>query len=194
MTEAGQGGRGILNGSMSLARLTLVSEEEVLALPESMDRVELLDGEVIVTPSPSPWHQELLSRIVVALRLWARSHPGPVYVGLAPLDVRFGAGRILQPDAFVVLDRVDVAVEGPLARVPEICVEVLSTNRAHDRLTKRFVFATAGVRELWVVEPSGLIERWHGQSLNEAEEVREALRTTLLPGFGLAIEELFKRP
>jgi len=150
---------------MLVSRPTLVSEAEFLALPESMDRIELLDGEVIVTPSPSVWHQELLARIVHRLRSWGEDYGGSVFIGQAPLDVRFAPGRILQPDAFVVLGDFSFDVEGPLDRVPDLCVEVLSTNRAYDRLTKRVVYATSGVRELWLLEPSGSLERWTGQGL-----------------------------
>jgi Uma2 family endonuclease len=178
---------------VSESRPTLVSEEEFLALPETMDRVELVDGEVIVSPSPSLWHQELLARIVHSLRSWVAGHSRPVFVGLAPLDVRFGSGRILQPDAFVVCAEVSFDESGPLDRVPEICVEVLSTNRSFDRLTKRVVYAASGVQELWLVEPAGTVERWHGQGLNEKEELTSRLDTPLLPGYVLDIEALFRR-
>jgi Uma2 family endonuclease len=116
-----------------------------------------------------------------------------VFIGLAPLDVRFAPGSILQPDAFVILGSVPFDREGPVDRVPEICIEVLSTNRAYDRLTKRFVYARAGVRELWLVEQSGLIEHWFGPGLNEAEELTEVLTTSLLPGFELDLAKLFKK-
>lgn len=178
---------------MPVSRPTLVSEEEFLSLPESMDRIELLEGEVIVSPSPSVWHQELLSRIVHALRSWQETRAEPAFIGQAPLDVRFGPGRILQPDAFVCLDAVSFDLEGPLDHIPELCVEVLSTNRAYDRLTKRLVYAASGVRELWLVEPSGSIERWSGHGLNEAEVLAATLATPLLPGFELDIEALFCR-
>lgn len=178
---------------MSVLRPALVSEEEFLTLPETMDRVELLDGEVIVSPSPSVWHQELLSRVVHRLRSWREGYPGAAFVGQAPLDVRFGPGRILQPDAFVLLEEVSFDLEGPIDRVPDLCVEILSTNRAYDRLTKRIVYATSGVRELWLLEPSGSIERWSGQGLNEAEELATTLATPLLPGFELDLVALFRR-
>lgn len=179
---------------MPVSRPALVSEEEFLALPETMDRIELLEGEVIVSPTPSVWHQELLSRIVHALRSWQETHSGRIFIGQAPLDVRFGPGRILQPDAFVCMgEPVSLELEGPLDRVPDLCIEVLSTNGAYDRLTKRFVYAASGVQELWPIEPSGSIERWSGQGLNEAEELAESLTTPLLPGFELDLEMLFRR-
>lgn len=178
---------------MSLARPTFVSEEEFLDLPETMDRIELLDGEVIVSPSPSVWHQELLSRVVQTLRTWTEEQGHGGFVGQSPLDVRFGSGRILQPDAFLVLGGVSLEHEGPIEQIPDLCLEVLSTNRAYDRLTKRIVFATAGVRELWLVEPSGSIERWHGQGLNEAEVLADVLRTPLLPEYRLDVTQLFRR-
>ena len=178
---------------MPVSRPTLVSEEEFLALPESVDRIELVDGEVIVSPSPSVWHQELLSRIVHRLRSWQEAHARSVFIGQAPLDVRFGPGRILQPDAFLCLGDVSFDLEGPLDRIPDLCIEVLSTNRAYDRLTKRLLYAGAAVEELWLVEPSGSIERWTGQGLNEAELVTETLTTPLLPAFELDVEQLFRR-
>ncbi len=187
------GARAATIDDVKTPRPTLVSEAEFLRLPPSMERVELIDGELIMSPSPGPWHQELLARIVVALRGWAGAQPRTVFVGLAPLDVRFGASRILQPDAFLILDAVPLDAAGPIERVPELCVEVLSTNRAYDRLTKRQVYAAAGVREYWVVEPSGVIERWYGEGLNEAEELSNQLTSALLPGFTLSLEQLFRR-
>jgi Uma2 family endonuclease len=176
---------------MLSAQRKLVSEAEFLELPESLEKVELIDGEVIVSPSPTYWHQEVLSRLVFALRTWAGTRPSPITVGQAPLDVRFGPGRILQPDAMVLLARVDPAHDGPLTRVPELCVEALSSNRVHDRVIKRLLYAAAGVQEYWVVEPAGLIERWTGPGLARADELRDQLTSPLLPGFELDLPRLF---
>jgi Uma2 family endonuclease len=179
------------NRVMESVRSQLVTEEEFLSLPESLERQELLDGEVIVAPSPSFRHQEVLRRILAALGLWADRQERPVTIGQSPLDVRFAPGRILQPDAFVILDAVPLDLEGPVQRVPEICIEVLSTDRVYDRVTKRYVYAAAGVREYWVVHARGPIERMHGEGLGAIELCSERLVTPLLPGLELDVSTLF---
>lgn len=175
---------------MHALRPTLVTEEEFLSLPTSTSKVELLDGEVIVAPAPSWRHQTVLSNLVFALKIWARTRPGPVSVGQSPVDIRFAEGRILQPDAFVIFDRVPLDTRGPLDRIPELCVEVLSTDRVMDRVTKRSIYAGAGVREYWVVEPTGVVERWHGDGLGQADEIGGVLESPLLPGFSLDVRTL----
>lgn len=177
---------------MATAR-PLVTEEEFLTLPESTSRVELLDGEVVVAPSPSLWHQEIVGRLAFELRAWARGRSSPVCVGQAPMDVRFAPGRILQPDLFVILGVVPLDQQGPVAQVPELCVEVLCANRAYDRLTKRMVYAAAGVREYWLVDPAGVVEVWSGEGLAECVELSAGLTSLLLPGFQVDLALLFHR-
>ena len=93
----------------------------------------------------------------------------------------------------MTLTRPALVSEEEFLALPEICVEVLSTNRAYDRLTKRVVYAAAGVRELWVVEPAGVVERWFGHGLNESEELTSELISPLLPGCEIELERLFRR-
>ena len=130
-------------------------------------------------------------RLVGALRAWASKQKRPVTVGQVPLDVRFAPGRILQPNAFVLFERVQRGHTGPIDTVPALCVEVLSEDRVHDRVTKRLLYAAAGVTEYWVVEPAGLIERWSGAGLARADAVRDRLTSPCLPGFSLDLRRLF---
>lgn len=175
---------------MTTGARALVTEAEFLALPESTQPLELVDGEVIVAPSPSYWHQEVLGRLVTELRQWARGH-ADITIAQAPIDVRFASGRILQPDAMVFLEPLPKDIATPLHRIPAICVEVLSTNRAYDRITKRYIYAEAGVQEYWLVDPAGVIERRHGPALALDEEVADRLESSLLPGFSLPVDRLF---
>ena len=176
---------------MSLAR-ALVSEAEFLELPETNEKIELLLGEVIVSPAPSLRHQTILIGLVRALTAWAEGRPAPrPLVGQAPTDIRFGYSRILQPDGFVFLDPPDIDAPGPVDRVPDLCIEVLSSNRAYDRITKRAVYADAGVKELWVVESHPLIERFTGAGLASSIEVTDQLTTEILPDFELSVASVY---
>src|SRR5687768_12918633 len=103
---------------------SLVTEEEFLGLPESTERVELLDGEVIGPPSPDDEHQGLVASLAIDLGTWARAHP-PAAMRFAPLDVRFGPSRILQPDLMMFLAGLPPGSKTPLTVVPDLCVEVL---------------------------------------------------------------------
>lgn len=176
---------------MHALKRPLVSEEQFLAFPVSLDKVELVDGEVVLSPSPTFWHQTVVRRLATALSLWAEPTRGRFTVAVAPSDVRFGVDRILQPDLYVVEGRIPRDHAGPVDRIPVLCVEVLSTDRLYDRVTKRLVYAQAGVREYWVVEAAELVERWTGGDLDRAEEVRDLLTSPLLPGFSVRVPELF---
>lgn len=169
----------------------LVSEEEFLCLPETVSPMELVDGEVIMAPAPTAWHRELLLRLTIQLREWAASQTPAPTVLTAPLDIRIAPQRIVQPDAMLYLAPLDLRQDGPIDRVPDLCIEILSTNRSYDRVTKRYLYAEAGVREYWMVDPAGLIERRHGAGLGITDELGDRLVSPLLPGLSLDVTKLF---
>jgi Uma2 family endonuclease len=151
--------------------------------------LELTEGQLESRPRPTP--------MFLALELIVRALAPPAGLSRRTLPPDLAAVWSRRPCfrprpmSAVVFARIPRDHEGPLDRVPELCVEVLSTDRTHDRVTKRLLYAASDVREYWVVEPSGLIERWSGPGLAQAEEVREILTTPLLPGFSLDLAALF---
>ena len=171
----------------------LWTEAEFLALPESKNRTELLDGECISEPSADFDHEERAARLWLALRGWAAQRDPRPDVCKAALDVRFAPGRILQPDVFVYLQPLPRPVRMPIETIPDLCIEVVSRDRVYDRVTKRQIYAAAGVREYWtVVAELGFVERWTGPGLDAREELRDTLETPLLPAFKLDLAELMK--
>lgn len=167
-----------------------ISEQEFLALPETAQPMELVDGEVVMSPSPSFWHQEVLTRLVGELRAWARTQQPAPTVAQSPLDIRLAPDRILQPDAMVFLEPLERTQAQPITRVPDLCVEVLSTNRSYDRITKRYIYAEAQVQEYWIIDPAGFIERRRGSGLVKLSEHETTLDSELLPGFRLDVAQL----
>jgi Uma2 family endonuclease len=90
----------------------------------------------------------------------------------------------------VFLEALDRNVASPIQRIPELCIEVLSNNRTYDRVTKRFMYAEAGVAEYWIVDPAGIIERRSGPGLARRQDVGGWLTSELLSGFEIDVGEL----
>ena len=177
--------------SKSPAADHLMTEAEYLALPETMTKTELFDGELVRQPSPGGEHQHSVGRLHLLLANWAATAMPRAEVWLSPLDVKFAPGRILQPDLLVFLEPLVRPVRMPIDRVPDLCIEVVSTRRVYDRVTKRLAYGEAGVRDYWtVVQALGFIERWTGSHLAMREECRDRLMTPLLPGFELDVMAL----
>lgn len=175
---------------MHATRRRLVTEEEFLQLPESNLPTELIDGEVRVAPAPSFWHQRVAGRLFFELERWAREKSGFTVV-LSPIDIRFRRQRILQPDIAVFDKPIPRDQKGPIEIIPTLCVEVVS-DTMYDRVTKRLVYAAAGVPEYWCVDQNGAIEVWTGEDLGANEFYAETLTSPRLPDFSVNIPALFQ--
>jgi Uma2 family endonuclease len=116
-------------------------------------RHELLFGNLIVAPSPTVRHQ------VIALFLWRHLQRSTKntrgWVCAAPADVILAEHSVVQPDIYyVAADRKDMPLDGRMKGAPDLIVEVLSPGTAvRDRHVKLNLYAQAGVREYWLVDP-----------------------------------------
>jgi len=127
--------------------LTLEDFEALRDAAESGHRYELVDGSLIVTPSPSWLHQVASSRLMAVL---IRSNPDPdrLLVLHAPFDVLLGSDTAIQPDLMVF----DARDDEP--RLPLLTVEILSPSTRHlDIGLKWSRYASAGIPSYWVVDP-----------------------------------------
>ena len=105
----------------------------------------------------------------------------------------------MQPDLlFVSRDRAHLLAGGDNVRgAPDLVVEILSPATAErDRGYKRALYGKHGVMEYWVVDPSAetvWIHRLQGRALVVAQTLHrgQTLRSSLLPGFGLDLEDVF---
>lgn len=168
-----------------------LSEAEFLALPETTRRVELVDGEVLVAPAPSALHQEVLRRLVRELERGLAAAEPNVTLLFAPTDVRFGDRRILQPDVALWRRSLALPATGPITTVPDVCVEILSNDRAYDRTTRRAIYADAGVPEYWVVELYGPLELWTGERLSHSQTFHDRIVSVAIPGLEIDLARVF---
>lgn len=127
---------------------------DYMELPEDGPRFQLMRGWLVREPSPTERHQRAIGNLHVFLRRWVSAgRSGVVY--LAPFDVVLSDEDVVQPDIlFVSAERRSVVTPKNVQGAPDLVVEVLSpgTDR-RDRVVKLRIYAEAGVREAWVVDP-----------------------------------------
>jgi Uma2 family endonuclease len=143
---------------MSILSRPLTYADLQRARDASDERLELIEGEIVVTPSPSLMHQIVLHRLAV---LFDRAivEPGLGWVIEAPFDVFLDEQDVPQSDLMVVLrDRTEILGSEGLAGAPRLVVEILSLSTAgRDRVRKRNLYARFGVPEYWLVDPDARI-------------------------------------
>lgn len=166
------------------------------ALPEGT-RVQLIDGELIMSPAPSVFHQRTVGRFFRRLAQFAdRNEAGEAFI--SPIDVKLDNEQAFQPDVvFVSAERLPIVKDSHIEGAPDLVAEVLSPSTGYyDLAAKRLVYEAAGVREYWLLDPKlrqieVLTRQPSGFKRHAlAREAGEAA-SALLPGFSVTVAQLF---
>ena len=122
------------------------------AFPDDGKRYEIIDGELYVTPAPSPLHQRVSKRLQRQLEAYFEVG-GLGEVFNAPIDLILTHHDVVQPDLVVVTEARQVSGRG-IEGAPLLVVEVLSpSTRAQDRTVKARRYAALGIPHNWIVDP-----------------------------------------
>jgi Uma2 family endonuclease len=128
--------------------------DDLLQMPDDGKRYEIIDGELYVSPSPIPRHQELSQRLALLIGNHVQEHHlGKLYT--APLDVRLEEHGIVEPDLlFISTERMAIIGGTTINGAPDLLIEVLSpSTRSRDETLKAELYARSGVREYWLADP-----------------------------------------
>ncbi len=166
-------------------------------LPDDGQRYEILDGVLLMTPAPDISHQRSSVRLVYYLMQYVEfAELGRVLH--APVDVELSATQVFQPDILVVLGpRLHLLHEKRVVGAPDLLVEIASpTTARYDRGEKKRAYASAGVREYWIVDPRArtvevlvLSEgEYHGQGVFAGAAM---LQSSVIPDVPVSVQQLF---
>jgi Uma2 family endonuclease len=165
-------------------------------LPESNSPTELWDGELVMSPTPSFFHQQIVDRFHDRLKAWVRRHRlGKT--GVAPLDMVLTARRAVQPDVLFVSDERSEIIRDRIMGAADLVAEVLSPeSRRRDRFDKRDLYEQHGVREYWLIDPEAQTVEVLCLQAGEYELAGRWLpgqkaQSRLLKGFAVAVSDLF---
>jgi Uma2 family endonuclease len=172
--------------------------DEYAALPDDGKRYEIMNGVLIMAPSPEADHQSAVLRLgYFLLQIVEFARLGRVLS--APFDVRLTSERVVQPDVLVVLNaNLHKIVKKYMVGGPDLVVEVASSGTAiYDRLSKFEAYEQAGVSEYWIVHPQEktievlILEGSGYQSLGTFKG-KDTLPSRIVPGIvNVAVEQFF---
>ncbi len=145
------------------------------------ERVELLDGEIVLMPPPGPEHDSTLGRFnrLLVTRLGERA----LVFGGATLPLSFNSAP--NPDYELLVPREDFYRNGRPRPAEDVyaVIELSMSSLAYDRGRKLRAYASARIREYWVVD----IAHWAVEVHREPSDVGYASRHIARPGQSIAL-------
>lgn len=118
--------------------------EEYFALPDDEFRYELIDGVILMSPSPTTNHQHVAAQIFLQLSSFLQN--SPVGMVFYEIDIRFSANLVYRPEiVFVRKENLPRAVPR-IDFAPDAIVEVVSPESRASAAVPGFSLDLAAVR------------------------------------------------
>jgi Uma2 family endonuclease len=128
--------------------------DDYLMLGEMKTPCQLINGELIMSPSPTPYHQAIAGNLYDLLRAEAKKTDGIVF--FAPIDLHIDRKNVFQPDLiYISKENKHIITQRAIEGVPDLVVEVISpSNIFSDRYIKKKIYQKIGIKEYWIVDPA----------------------------------------
>jgi Uma2 family endonuclease len=158
----------------------LLTTEDLIALPDDDNTYELIEGELIVSRTPTLTHQRILINLATAIKNYLERNPiGEVF---PTPGVIFDKYNSVIPDLVFLTNEqlARVGAESHIHLAPALAVEIVSPGRENarrDRVVKLQVYGKFGVGEYWVADPES-----RTLEIYRPAEVALGLATTLGDG------------
>jgi Uma2 family endonuclease len=166
-----------------------------MALPDDGKQYELIHGEMVMSPSASYEHSEVLLFVGGRLSEFVRAHSlGRVGI---ETDVVMGKDLVLRPDINFISKRQASIVRGHIYGAPDLVVEITSPgNWQMDIFAKMHDYERFGVREYWaldIVDRRFKAYQWHlrGKRYQGGLVATRVIKSRVLKGFVLKLEEVW---
>jgi Uma2 family endonuclease len=160
---------------------------------------QLINHELIMSPSPIPFHQLISRRLIKAISDFLGDKIDDGFLVYAPMDVKLDDGNVLQPDIlYVIPERKAQIVNECVEGAPDLVIEILSPSNAYyDLRQKKNIYEKYGVKEYIIIDPieqsAELYSLKEGiYELYQKAQNNEQLNSVLLPGLSIELPKLFK--
>lgn len=164
-----------------------MSEAEFLALPEEKPYLEYVDGVVLQKPTPNKAHRVIVEELIFRIGLYRREKGGKAGPE-GRVRLPDGSGYRL-PDTAYWRPQLDDSDD----TVPSLAVEVRSPGQTMSALRRTCrSFRANGVEVCWLIDPeTRRVEIYDADNDGTSLDQGGTLETPVMPGFSVAIGELF---
>lgn len=162
---------------MTLEEFETMEKEEHL-------RYELLDGAVLMAPSPSFEHQQISGNVVAI----AKAKLKGLCITVFEYDLQVDGYNVLKPDVSIYCKKEK--------EIPEIVFEVLSpSTKQRDLMIKPGKYQAAGVKEYWIIDPVSRTVIVHS-FLEHTDEINiytegNSISSSVHPELTVAVKDIF---
>ena len=182
---------------MSTRTQTIRTADELLSAPDDLGPCELVQGELVMMTPAGSLHGWVEGSIYFALFQWVREHElGRVFPGDTGFILERFPDTVRSPDvAFVQRERIpSVPPQGFFPGSPDLAVEIRSPDdRPKEIEGKIRNYLAAGSLVVWDVDPATKTVTVHRSDVEPRVFGEDDTLTeeTLLPGFSLAVKDVF---
>ncbi len=182
---------------LTLEKKTTYTDKDYALLEEGAP-FQLINYDLIMSPSPLLIHQFILANFYDALKEFLKASNNKGKIVLSPMDVRLDEGNVYQPDLlFITKERIAEIAKERIEGAPDLVLEILSPSTAYyDLRQKKNSYEKHGVKEYIIIDPieqsaelyalkDGLYEVY-----KKAERGGE-LNSLLLPGLIISMVDIF---
>ena len=172
----------------------LMTAEELMNLPDSPYRHELIKGELLTMPLPKLRHARIAAKLTIMLGQYVEAnHLGDVYAE-GGYHIEKDPDTVLGPDvSFIARDHNTVPPDGYNPGPPDLAVEVISPGDRKGRIERKLgLWLEAGTRSVWLVNPQRrcvelISSTGERRTLRETDELVD----DTVPGFRVKVSKIF---
>jgi Uma2 family endonuclease len=160
-------------------------------------RFERIGGIEYAMSSPGYKHQIIVGRLFGQLDSQLSKYgcmPIVAPFGVYPLYDQGNKDTFVQPDILTVCDRSKLQ-ENRYNGAPKFIIEILSSNKSYDMITKLNLYQKAGVAEYWMVDPEekviSVLELANGSYIYRSYDAETEVPVISIPGCAVDFRKVF---
>ncbi len=176
---------------------TRYTAEDYMLLEEGAP-FQLINYDLIMSPSPNPFHQRISFELSILIGNFLKATHNKGFAVAAPMDVKLDDGNVFQPDLIYISEsRKAGLVKNLIQGAPDLVIEILSpSNGYYDLRQKKDIYEKYGVLEYIIVDPlqqsaEVYVLKDDAFFIDQKVQSPGSFHSHVLKGFSVDLTELF---